>query len=126
MSSNPVDVYVGSRLRKRRTALGMNQNSLGQKTGITFQQIQKYEKGTNRIGASRLYEFSKILGVSVDYFFEGFDSNNSKKSLKDNRSNFNNKEIFNLIKAFSQIKDPVVRKSIIALTKSLAKKEGKK
>ena len=61
MTSNPVDVYVGTRLKIRRLELGLSQNKIGEMTGITFQQVQKYEKGSNRIGSSRLYEFAKIL-----------------------------------------------------------------
>lgn len=71
MARNLVDVYVGRRLKLRRSLIGMTQDRLGQAVGLTFQQIQKYEKGANRIGASRLYEFSHLLGVSPGYFFEG-------------------------------------------------------
>ncbi len=67
---NPVDVHVGSRVRYRRMIIGMSQEKLGEKMNLTFQQIQKYEKGTNRIGASRLFQLSKILEVPVGYFFE--------------------------------------------------------
>ena len=63
MSANPVDVYVGTRLKIRRNELGLSQNEIGKMTGITFQQIQKYEKGSNRIGSSRLYEFAKRVNV---------------------------------------------------------------
>jgi len=122
---NPIDIYVGSRLKFRRMEIALSQNVLGKKTGITFQQIQKYEKGINRISASRLYDFSKILRVPVSYFFDGFNGN-SKDVLHDTKKDFNDKEIFNLIKAFSKIKDPVVRKSVIALAKSLSAKETKK
>ncbi|MBL4614923.1 MAG: helix-turn-helix transcriptional regulator, partial [Magnetovibrio sp.] len=66
----PVDVHVGARLRQRRTLLGMSQEKLGEAVGLTFQQIQKYERGANRIGASRLYQLSNVLDVSVSYFFE--------------------------------------------------------
>ena len=67
---NPVDVHVGSRVRYRRMIIGMSQEKLGERMNLTFQQIQKYEKGTNRIGASRLFQLSKILEVPVGYFFE--------------------------------------------------------
>jgi len=72
--SHPVDIHVGKRLRSRRTLLGMSQEELGKSVGVTFQQIQKYERGLNRIGSSRLYEFACILGVSVTYFFEDLDA----------------------------------------------------
>ena len=70
---HPVDVHVGARVRLRRTALGMSQEKLGDAIGLTFQQVQKYERGTNRIGASRLYELSRVLEVPVSFFFEELD-----------------------------------------------------
>src|SRR5581483_4327424 len=70
---NPIDVHVGARVRLRRTALGMSQEKLGDAIGLTFQQVQKYERGTNRIGASRLYELSRVLEVPVSFFFEELD-----------------------------------------------------
>ncbi len=71
---NPIDKHVGSRVRMRRMMVGMSQEKLGEHLGITFQQIQKYEKGTNRIGASRLQQISTVLGVPVAFFFEGAPS----------------------------------------------------
>src|SRR5215212_6697792 len=68
---NPIDIHVGSRVRLRRMMLGMSQERLGENLGITFQQIQKYEKGTNRIGASRLQHIARVLSMPVSYFFEG-------------------------------------------------------
>src|SRR4029450_2577565 len=68
---NPIDIHVGSRVRLRRMMLGMSQEKLGESLGITFQQIQKYEKGTNRIGASRLQHIARVLTMPVSYFFEG-------------------------------------------------------
>src|SRR3989304_4981664 len=68
--ANPVDVHVGSRVRLRRMLLGMSQEKLGEHLGLTFQQIQKYEKGINRIGASRLYDLSRVLAVPVQFFYE--------------------------------------------------------
>ena len=130
MSSNPVDVYVGTRLKIRRLELGYSQNKIGEMTGITFQQVQKYEKGLNRIGSSRLYEFAKILKVPVSYFFEQYELTFGNNGiLADNKASFDDnteiseKEILTLIKNFTAIKDPNVRKSIITLTKTLSKKE---
>ena len=68
--ANPIDVHVGSRVRFRRMLLGMSQEKLGENLGLTFQQIQKYEKGINRIGASRLFDLSQVLGVPVQFFYE--------------------------------------------------------
>src|ERR1700712_4768686 len=67
---NPIDIHVGSRVRFRRMLLGMSQEKLGERLGLTFQQIQKYEKGINRIGASRLFDLAQVLGVSVQFFYE--------------------------------------------------------
>ena len=79
-SADEVDAHVGRRLRRRRTALGMSQEQLGAALGLTFQQVQKYEKGQNRIGAGRLYRIANILGVPVQYFFEGL-SNGSDTAM---------------------------------------------
>src|SRR5262245_31431626 len=73
--SHTVDVHVGARMRQRRTLLGMSQSKLGDAVGLTFQQIQKYERGTNRIGSSRLFEFAKVLDVPVSHFFEEMPAN---------------------------------------------------
>ncbi|WP_348657957.1 helix-turn-helix transcriptional regulator [uncultured Thalassospira sp.] len=74
---NPVDVHVGSRVRLRRTLLGMSQEKLGEAIGLTFQQIQKYERGANRVGASRLYDLSKALDVPVSFFFDAYEEGTS-------------------------------------------------
>jgi len=80
---SPVDIHVGSRVRLQRTLLGLSQEKLGEAVGLTFQQIQKYERGANRIGASRLHEFSQILDVPVSFFFDGLDKLSAKSpSLK--------------------------------------------
>ena len=80
---NPIDIHVGSRIRLRRKMLGMSQEKLGENLGITFQQIQKYEKGTNRVGASRLQAISSILGVPVAFFFEDAPEPNQASSQAD-------------------------------------------
>src|SRR5690606_38628517 len=76
--ANPIDVHVGSRVRLRRMLLGMSQEKLGEHLGLTFQQIQKYEKGINRIGASRLFDLSKVLGVPVQFFYEDLPSSGAE------------------------------------------------
>ena len=116
---NPVDKYVGSRVRMRRIMLGMSQEKLGEQLGITFQQIQKYEKGTNRVGASRLQAISSILTVPVSFFFEdapgtegrqpGFGEDNSTSYVVDFLSST---EGIQLNRAFVKISDPKVRQSI--------------
>lgn len=135
MSINPIDKYVGLKLKMRRSFLGISQHKIGEITGVTFQQIQKYEKGTNRIGSSRLYEFSKILMVPINYFFDGYDGNNSVATsiLNDNEvplidtgSNIDEKEILALVKYFTRIKDKNTRKSVLNLARSLSKENQEK
>src|ERR1051325_5850247 len=77
---NPIDVHVGSRVRLRRTLLGMSQEKLGEAIGLTFQQVQKYERGANRIGASRLFDLSRVLDVPVSYFFEEMSSDVAQRT----------------------------------------------
>ncbi len=129
MQPHEVDVHVGRKLRSRRTILGMSQEEIGEAVGITFQQVQKYERGLNRIGSSRLYEFARILGVSVSYFFEDLENGKSKLSevtgLAENQHGFeyekiDNKEILSFVRAYYGITDPMVRKKILALVKTLA------
>ena len=79
-SPNPVDVHVGNRIRLRRTLLGYSQQFMARKLGLTFQQVQKYEKGCNRVGASRLWDISKVLKVSMDFFFEDMDKDIENQS----------------------------------------------
>ncbi len=122
---NDVDVYVGSRVRMRRKMLGMSQEKLGDQLGITFQQIQKYEKGTNRVGASRLQNISEILDVPVSFFFPPSESSESPSdgSLYDQKALMEflaTSEGIELNKAFSQIHDTKVRRQVIALVRSIA------
>ncbi len=122
-STNAIDGYVGERVRLRRKMLGMSQASLAEALGITFQQIQKYEKGINRIGASRLLRMAEIFGVAVGYFFEnGMASagDDSTRPETDAVAAFMaSKEGLALGKAFIAIEDPNVRQKLLALTRSL-------
>jgi transcriptional regulator with XRE-family HTH domain len=125
MQPHPVDIHVGKRLRSRRTILGMSQEEIGAAVGITFQQVQKYERGLNRIGSSRLYQFSCLLGVNVSYFFEEFQENATESVMADEavsfeHEHFNNKEVLTLVRAYYGINDPQVRKKILSLVKSLS------
>ncbi|WHS32089.1 helix-turn-helix domain-containing protein [Brucella sp. NM4] len=125
---NPIDVHVGSRIRLRRNMLGLSQEKLGENLGITFQQIQKYEKGTNRVGASRLQAISAILNVPVSFFFEDAPGSNpvgQEGFAEDNEATYvvdflNSNEGVQLTRAFTKISDPKVRRKIIDLVKSLA------
>jgi transcriptional regulator with XRE-family HTH domain len=124
---NPIDIHVGSRIRLRRTMLGMSQEKLGESLGITFQQIQKYEKGTNRVGASRLQNISSILNVPVSFFFEdapgdgGVGSGMSEPSSSNYVVDFlSSSEGLQLNRAFVKISDAKVRRKLVDLVKALA------
>ncbi|WP_112809084.1 helix-turn-helix domain-containing protein [Ensifer sp.] len=124
---NPIDIHVGSRIRLRRTMLGMSQEKLGESLGITFQQIQKYEKGTNRVGASRLQNISGILNVPVSFFFEDAPGENTSASGMAEASSSNyvvdflsSSEGLQLNRAFVKIGDPKVRRKLVDLVKALA------
>jgi transcriptional regulator with XRE-family HTH domain len=121
---NPTDIYVGSRIRMRRKMLGLSQEKLGEKLGITFQQIQKYEKGTNRVGASRLQAMSDALEVPVAYFFPD-PSPQAQGGMKEESATFmmdfmSTSEGLDLSRAFTRIKNPKVRRKIVELARALA------
>ena len=131
-----IDVHVGQRLRVRRSLLGFSQEKLASLVGLTFQQIQKYERGTNRVSAGRLYELSKILDVPVTYFFEQINDNNSAKAgLSDNEQdgfeaaddeNFSDvmtkKETLDLVRIYYSIENEDTRKDIVKFIKSMAER----
>ena len=128
---NPVDRHVGSRVRMRRMMLSMSQEKLGDALGLTFQQVQKYEKGTNRIGASRLQQISNILQVPVAFLFDGApDTPGSTRSGKDTPSPTYVAEFLAtsdglaLTKAFMQIGDPKLRRRIVDLVQQIAGDDG--
>jgi transcriptional regulator with XRE-family HTH domain len=127
---NPIDVHVGGRVRFRRMLLGMSQEKLGDKLGLTFQQIQKYEKGINRIGASRLFDLAQVLGVSVQFFYEeapsvepqalvpeGFAEKPAEGSIVEF---LRSRDGLELNKAFVRISDAKARRAIVDLVRSLA------
>ena len=118
--SNPVDIHVGQRLRLRRTLLGMSQEKLGDAVGLTFQQIQKYESGANRIAVSRLYEFAKILGVSVGWFVAGYDNEEEENN---NELIYDNREMLAFIRLYNTI-TPEIRKKVFQLLQSVAKSDN--
>jgi transcriptional regulator with XRE-family HTH domain len=125
-----VDVHVGSRVRQRRTMLGMSQEKLGEALGLTFQQVQKYERGANRIGASRLHHISEVLDVPISYFFEELSPTYSMKkgsvALEEAQAEYDHdpmakRETLELVRSYYKIKDPRVRRRIFELTKQLGK-----
>jgi transcriptional regulator with XRE-family HTH domain len=139
---NPIDVHVGRRLRLRRTLLGMSQERLAQLLGLTFQQIQKYERGVNRIGSSRLYELGQILHVPVSFFFDDMAEGQSFRGpeplvpgLAEEPAGFafdddhglplDKRETLELVRAYNRISDPALRKRLFELAKALANLDDK-
>ena len=126
-SPNPVDVHVGSRVRMRRILVGMSLEKLGDALGLTFQQVQKYEKGTNRIGASRLQAIANILGMPVDYFFDGMPQDETTPMLPANETEatyvvdfLSTAEGVQLNKAFVRIRDAKLRRKVVELVREIA------
>lgn len=131
---NPIDRHVGGRIRLRRTMLGLSQEKLAEELGITFQQVQKYEKGMNRVGASRLWDLSQVLGVPVDFFYMDMDESSRKKSPRnissleaneDSPDGFNlnilgRKDIAELIRYYDTVKNQTVCKAFINFLKVLS------
>jgi len=126
---HPVDIHVGSRVRMRRTLLGMSQEKLGDALALTFQQVQKYERGANRVGASRLFEISQILDVPVSFFFEEMSPETAaltphsvapESSEEFERDPLAKRETLELVRAYYRISDPRVRKRLFELTKAVA------
>jgi len=133
---NPMDIHVGGRVRLRRMVIGMSQEKLGERMGLTFQQIQKYEKGTNRIGASRLFQLSQILDVPVQFFFEdaplsgnargaamaaGFAESKTEAFLLDF---LNSRDGLELNRAFVKITNPKLRKRVVEMVREMSETQG--
>jgi transcriptional regulator with XRE-family HTH domain len=133
---SPVDVHVGARVRLRRTLMGMSQEKLGSAVGLTFQQIQKYERGANRIGASRLFEISRVLQVPVQFFFEDMrtepESSDYKPMLGETEPQdapaeqdpLARRETLELVRAYYRIPDTQVRRQLFELAKALGAAAG--
>jgi len=132
---NPVDVYVGSRVRLRRTLMGMSQEKLGEAIGLTFQQVQKYERGANRIGASRLWDLSRVLDVPVSFFYDAMSEEaqgpapvihgRPEYGIQDPGATYDNdpmgrRETLELVRAYYAIPDVQVRRRVYELAKALA------
>jgi len=146
---SPIDMHVGARMRLRRTLMGMSQERLGDALGLTFQQVQKYERGVNRVSASRLYDLARVLDVPISFFFDdmpeavaavyggtpgGYTARRTMGGFADAQDGFgitpsagygqddalNRRETLELVRAYYRITDPAVRKRIFELVKSLA------
>ncbi len=128
---SPVDVHVGARMRQRRTLLGMSQTTLGDALGLSFQQVQKYESGTNRNGASRLFDLSRVLHVPVEYFFDDMPAavaasspatkrgGRAKKPPSYKPDPMAKRETLELVRGYYKIRDPQIRKLLFEITKTL-------
>lgn len=136
---SPIDVHVGSRVRLRRTLLGMSQERLGEALGLTFQQVQKYERGVNRVGASRLFDLSRVLDVPISFFFDdmpdslassvGQPLSRRATGYSDASDGFGDdtlsrRETLELVRAYYRITDPAVRKRVFDLIKSMGPAEA--
>lgn len=143
MIPDPVDVYVGNKVRERRLLMGLSQESLAKLIGLTFQQIQKYERGTNRISVSRLVDICNALKVPVEYFLEetlasaaanssklikkaakGFAENN-QESISYDSNIMTRKDVIELVRAYSKIQNPKLKKQIIEMVKTMSIDESK-
>ena len=130
----PIDVHVGSRIRLRRTLMGMSQERLGEALSLTFQQVQKYERGVNRVGASRLFDLSRVLDVPISFFFD--DLPDSLSNAQADRAEFaegqerlsenalNRRETLELVRAYYRISELPVRKRVLDLIKSMGPASG--
>jgi transcriptional regulator with XRE-family HTH domain len=138
---SPIDVHVGSRIRLRRTLLGMSQERLGEALGLTFQQVQKYERGVNRVGASRLFDLARVLDVPISFFFDDMPDQlagahggvsggaRTATGFAEAQEGFgvdetlNRRETLELVRAYYRITDPSVRKRVFDLIKSMGPSE---
>ena len=128
-AANPIDVHVGTRVRLRRKTMKMSQEQLGDQLGITFQQVQKYERGTNRVGASRLWKISQVLEVPIQYFYDGLKDGIFEDVSENTQSPIiyefiNSSDGIALATAVSQINNRAVRRQILELARSLAEQEN--
>ncbi len=133
---HPVDIHVGARVRQRWVLLGMNQTKLGDALGMSFQQVQKYESGTNRISAGKLFKISQVFDVSIEHFFEdipaavaasspaGKKSGKAKKPPSYEPNPMHRRETLELVRAYYEIEDAKIRKRVYELTTTLAASAG--
>ena len=116
--SHPIDVHIGKRLRQRRSLLGMSQGRLGAAIGVTFQQVQKYERGANRIGAAQLFEVSRVLDIPIAFFFDGAGALSFTSRARKAASPANDRETLHLVRDFFRIRDRQVRLSVARMVKA--------
>ena len=129
-SPNPVDIHVGTRVRLRRQLLKMSQEKLGDQLGVTFQQVQKYERGTNRVGASRLWRMSQVMDVPVSFFYEGLDVADTTHEFAESDQTpivydfINSTDGVSLAMAVSKIKNKAVRRQVLELARALSEDDS--
>ncbi len=139
-SDNPdgIDIHVGSRVRLRRSVLGLSQENLAEALGLTFQQVQKYERGSNRISASRLYQLAQLLDVTVNFFFDGFNEKKPHRAygFSDTRQEdfswlesgegdlMERKETIDLVRTYYQVQDEPTRRNFVKMLKTLVASQG--
>ena len=135
---SPIDIHVGSRIRLRRTLLGMSQERLGESLGLTFQQVQKYERGVNRVGASRLFDLSRVLDVPISFFFDDMPDSlaanfggmpsrrvgGSEQQDQFGDDTLSRRETLELVRAYYRITDTSIRKRVFELIKSMGPAEA--
>ena len=119
--SQPVDAHVGRRMKERRTSLGLSQKKVAEAINLSLRQVQKYEEGIDRVGASRLFDISRVLDVPVNYFFQDLDDDAAPVEVA---PALDKRETRDLVQAYYRISDPKVRRYVYLLTKSLGKQDA--
>jgi len=128
---HPVDIHVGQRIKLRRTLMGMTQGKLGEAIGLTFQQLQKYERGANRVSASKLWQMSEVLDVPVSFFFDdmpervkeafsGYEGLSAESDVQEEHLTLHRRQSLSLVRVFGKVQDPTLRKKIISLVDAIA------
>ena len=119
--ANAVDTHVGQRIRDKRNERGLSQTEVANALGVTFQQVQKYERGTNRVGASRLFDLSRILSVPVQYFFEGLNNQLTPIEKEDDHvTRLMKPDTIELVEAYFKVRNPQVRRQILSTIRSIS------
>jgi len=131
---HPVDVHVGQRIKLRRTLMGMTQGKLGEAIGLTFQQLQKYERGANRVSASKLWQLGTVLNVPISFFFDdmpenvkeafpSYEGDTSESHVPEEHLTLHRRQSLELVRTFSKLQDPTIRKRIIDIVRAIADSE---
>ena len=130
---HPVDTHVGAKVKSRRLMLGLSQEELAKSIGLTFQQVQKYERGTNRISVSRLIDIARALKTPLDYFTDGIATlaegmrgvSDVKQASFDDVDTMTKKDVLELVRAYQRISTPALKKQLVEMAKAMAASDGK-